>query len=168
VNDTNGLPYFLVSNCKQVWESWMNGRFERAASLEGAISPMEGVTSGALVVIPSALLPIEWSDEKEPPWIRGRFLEVYRRGARLGGEAKVAGHLCYRVVCARKAETWTFWVDKTSYLLRKSEQTISPVQQKLWGGGLSGQIRSTVQTESYNVQSLNQPIATRLFDDPTK
>jgi hypothetical protein len=49
-----------------------------------------------------------------------------------------------------------------------SEQTISPAQQKLWGGGLSGQIRSTVQTESYDVESLNQPIAARLFDDPTR
>ena len=139
--DSSGDPFTIISDGTTIWRSWVgtDQRFVRERSLAHVFSAMHGTTRGVLIALPSSLLGITWTDEKTPPWIRGRFLAAYGKGATLTGEEEVDGHLCYRVVSERPAETWIFWVDKVSHLLRKAQRRVSREQQKKYWGGACGE-----------------------------
>ncbi|HET7874625.1 MAG TPA: hypothetical protein VFN71_03795 [Methylomirabilota bacterium] len=131
--DVQGQPYTIVSDGAQTWLAWAfqnEGRFQKAESLEMAVSAMTGVAAQAPTAIPAALIPLRWGY----PW-------VPTAPAQLVGREAVAGVSCYKVVVksspgSQLTGTRTFWVDPTSFLLRQlseeqNEQDLAQMQSRM-------------------------------------
>lgn len=131
--DAQGQPYTIVSDGTQTWLAWAfqnDGRFQKAQSLEMAVSAMTGVAAQAPTTIPAALIPLRWGI----PWAQ-------TSQAQLIGREPVAGASCYKVVVkaapgAPLAGVRTFWVDPRSFLLRQikeeqNEQDLAEMQLRM-------------------------------------
>lgn len=82
------------------------------------------------------------------------------------------GHKCHRVVCEREIQTWTFYIDAESHLIRQIDETASikqkQAQKRHGGGGVSGKIQSTTLTQTFKIQEVNKKLDPSLFKIPKK
>lgn len=170
---SSGAPFTVVSDGKVVWDSCSlinGGAYKEVATLREAILSYQGVALGATVIIPSALLKIEWSGENIGLPHGKTLLSAFATHARLLGEETLGNYPCYKIVCEREIGTWTMWVDKETFLLRKMERSISEAQmaaRKKYGvAGTSGKILRAVDTETYRIDQVNGAIDDAVFAPP--
>jgi hypothetical protein len=167
------LHFIFVIDGDSVWERWsvkeLNGPALRANTPRFALLKTDGLACGVGSRLPGILLDMHWSNETAF-YPNGRYLPAFASRALLDGKDVIADHPCYRVVCEREITTWTFWVDKYNYLLRRVRQDASPeqtaVQRQYGGGGATGRILSDSLTENYSIEQLDGELDPELFRAP--
>ena len=138
-------------------------------TVQDAMLEFVGVSLGASETLPSFLLDTKWNrDTFFLP--RGSLLPAFATKASLSGEEKVGEHQCYRIVCSREIATWTFFVDKETFLIRRLDEDALDeqmrVQRDLGGGGVTGRIKSTHTSQAFVVEQINVKFDETIFARP--
>jgi hypothetical protein len=170
----SGKSFDIIGNGRNTWvfDQLEGPDYQEQPSVKYSIWLFQGTGLGATIIVPSCLLQIEWDPDDGINYPhRRQLLQALATKAVLSGNEKINESECYRLVCEREIYTWTFWIDRESFLLRKTEKRASPEQisvQKRYGGGdFTGKIRTTVNTELYTIEAVNKPIDEKLFSIST-
>ncbi len=139
-----------------------------------AIAAMTGVAAGAPTTIPFLLT-------------QSQDVEIFRfaESAKVEGEEKVDGQLCFKITAHPKEETTSWWIDKETFLLRRifssydekqsaaklaeSEKAAAEYFKKAGQAAPPKiEIRLVSDVENFQIEAINSPIDEKLFATPTK
>lgn len=167
--DTNGDRLAFGSDGQAQW-NYVPGRgmeLQPKWSIANNLEAYQGVTAMASIVLPSCALQVKWNNENLflPD---GHLLEAMSTKAEVGSDVEIDGHACYQVVCERSIATWTFAIDKETFLLRRTVIDESPaqmtVQRTHGGGGMWGRIQEMHTIQTYLDINTNPELPDDFFD----
>lgn len=144
--------------------SGTSGNWKKEVSTEMAIGGATGVSQNAGTTIPALLLGTNWGAPL--PLTAGATLDTEVR------EDAIDDQLCYvltgHLKTPQMTQTTSLWVDKKTYLLRRSVSDINSAAQTIQVGGNSYSLPATKMhnDEHFTNERLNQPIPESTFTLP--
>jgi hypothetical protein len=109
--------YIIWRNGADIRIWWdLDGRQEKAGSLNDAVAGATGVSGGSAHTIPALLMPDE---------LRGWRLTELDQPSRLP-DAPLGQTTCFRVEGKALGNSQTVWLDKTTYLVRRIDERMPP------------------------------------------
>jgi hypothetical protein len=173
--DASQYPYSILGNKQGAWYKWpLDNKGEwQERSLELGIASMTGVARMAPTTIPMLLLG--------KPDIAFRHSE----NIALEKEDVLDGHPCFKLTAVGRESTRSWWIDKSSFLLRRIEESYSELQSQKKLAQLEASMKKFAaqnpqfdaadmhidmtfvsDTQEFDIQGINQPIDAQVFAFP--
>ena len=159
---TSQSDFIILSDGAAVWD-WdelmqKTKVLSRSPGILDSLEKFAGVTQGASRTLPSILLKA-----RTHPYLSDRLLAAMAVGAVLEGQESIDGAPCYRVSNQHVSGTYTFWVDRESFLLRKHQVERDAKQIRRFTGARFSRLYSTNTIEHYTIESINVELDDELF-----
>ena len=163
---TSQSDFIILSDGAAVWD-WdelmqKTKVLTPSPGIVASLKKFTGVSQGASSTLPSILLKASKSTH---PYLSDRLLAAMAVGAVLEGQESIDGAPCYRVSNQHVSGTYTFWVDRELFLLRKLQRERAPKQPIRFEPALfSGAYSVSVNVvEHYTIESINEELDDELF-----
>lgn len=127
-------------------------------SITEGLYAFAGITNETSTMLPPILLGLDWDMGEGTP--QEKVLAAFAAVSTYGGDDVVDDHKCARVIWDAPMATWTLWIDKESYLLRRMKKTTSELQQSYRKRGSTGsdavdRILSREKTDRFVIESID-------------
>ena len=160
---SSGTDFVILSDGAEAWDWWgLKQKRQVFTPSTGILDSMEGfsgVSRGASRTLPSILLKAS----KRTLLLSDRLLAAMAVGAVLEGQESIDGAPCYRVSSKHPSETYTFWVDRESFLLRKLQLERDPKQPIRFMPAMFSGAYSVNLVEHYTIEAINEELDDGLF-----
>lgn len=170
-----GDDFSLLGNAQGSWRRWPldnQGNWEKIWNLGSEISSFSGVTAGAATKIP--LLLIQAPSDR---------IFRYAEDAKLDGEEKVGGEMCYKITARPNQETISWWINQKTLLLRRivaytseeqSAARLAEIDKRTEAAdkkagrepGPKSEMRLVSRVEDFEIEAIDEPVDEELFVTP--